>query len=91
MAGIPAKAQATDRSFSSSSSSGSPAVVDAQRFNSPWGLALDEDNGVLYVADSGNHAVKRVSLLSGEVSVLVAQGSGLRYPVGLVRTTICPS
>ncbi|MDR0902873.1 MAG: hypothetical protein LBM92_08915, partial [Opitutaceae bacterium] len=31
------------------------------RFNTPLGLALSEDESVLYVADSGNHAIRAVT------------------------------
>jgi sugar lactone lactonase YvrE len=32
------------------------------RFNRPTGLALDPATGLLYVADAGNHAIRRVTL-----------------------------
>lgn len=40
------------------------------RFNTPGGLALDR-NGILYVADAGNHAVRRIDPESGVVSTFV--------------------
>lgn len=42
-------------------------------FNAPQGLAISND--VLYVADTGNHCVRRIRLLRGEVETLL--GSGL--------------
>lgn len=83
IAGVPAKLPNSSAADSSSSSK----LSEAARFNAPWGLALDEDSGVLYVADSCNHAVKRVEIASGEVVNLVPSGSGLRYPIGLVSTS----
>jgi parallel beta-helix repeat protein len=31
-------------------------------FNNPTGLALDEDDAVLYIADTGNHLIREISL-----------------------------
>jgi len=39
----------------------------AARLNAPGGLAYDRDNHVLYVADTGNHCVRRVDLRSGNI------------------------
>ncbi|WIA29072.1 hypothetical protein OEZ86_011583 [Tetradesmus obliquus] len=85
IAGVPAKLPNSSAADSSSSSK----LSEAARFNAPWGLALDEDSGVLYVADSCNHAVKRVEIASGEVVNLVPSGSGLRYPIGLAIDRAC--
>ncbi len=41
-------------------------------FNRPQGLALVRD--VLYVADTGNHALRRVNLVSGQVDTLCGNG-----------------
>lgn len=79
LAGVPARIPPAEPR----SSSGEPPE---SRFNAPWGLALDEEAGVLYVADSVNHAIKRVAIASGEVTTLVAGGCGLRYPIGLVSS-----
>ena len=43
-------------------------------FNNPQGLALLGD-GMLYVADTGNHAVRRVALQSGDVATVAGTGS----------------
>jgi len=77
LAGIPAKIPPADACNSDTSA----------KFNSPWGLALDEDAGLLYVADSCNHCIKRVNISTGEVSILVPGGSGLKFPIGLVSIT----
>ncbi len=45
----------------------------AARFHTPSGLALDEA-GNLYVADTGNHAIRKVSP-AGEVSTLAGTGA----------------
>ena len=42
------------------------------RFDSPSGLAIDRD-GVLYVADTGNHAIRRVAP-DGHVTTLAGDG-----------------
>ena len=40
--------------------------------SSPQGLALGKD--VLYIADTGNHAIRRVRLLSGDVDTIAGTG-----------------
>ncbi|MBI5691469.1 MAG: immunoglobulin domain-containing protein [Verrucomicrobia bacterium] len=53
-------------------------TATAARFSTPWGLAVDR-NGVLYVADSGNHVIRRIGT-DGVVSTLAGSpgntGSG---------------
>lgn len=43
-------------------------------FRRPQGLALQRE--VLFVADTGNHALRRIDLLSGDVSTLCGNGEG---------------
>ncbi len=50
----------------------SDGTADVASFRSPQGLA--ERDGALYVADTGNHAVRRVDLLSGRVETLAGTG-----------------
>ncbi|MGD9536074.1 MAG: thioredoxin-like domain-containing protein [Alphaproteobacteria bacterium] len=45
-------------------------------FNSPQGLIADDD--FIYVADTGNHAIRRIDRASGEVTTLA--GTGRRGP-----------
>jgi DNA-binding beta-propeller fold protein YncE len=50
-------------------------------FDSPHGLAVLEDT--LYVADTGNHAVRAIDLTSGDIRTVAGTGEkGLGYPVG---------
>jgi DNA-binding beta-propeller fold protein YncE len=50
-------------------------------FDSPHGLALLEDT--LYVADTGNHAVRAIDLNSGDIRTVAGTGEkGLGYPAG---------
>lgn len=49
-------------------------------FNRPAGMALDATGKNLYVADSGNHAVRRIDLDTQRVSTLV--GTGQQVPYG---------
>ncbi len=43
------------------------------RFHSPHGLVFDR-NGILYVADTGNHAIRQVDLVSGQVTTIAGTG-----------------
>jgi DNA-binding beta-propeller fold protein YncE len=60
--------------------SGNPEFLDGPgheaSFNAPHGLALAHD--MLYVADTGNNAVRRIRLLNGQVDTIA--GSGRRGP-----------
>lgn len=65
--------------------SGRPGLADGDReaaaFHYPQGMALSADGATLYLADTGNHALRRIDLATGEVSTLA--GTGLqphRYP-----------
>lgn len=42
----------------------------AARLDAPGGLAYDRDNHFLYVADTGNHIVRRVDLRSGQIRLI---------------------
>lgn len=45
---------------------------DEAAFNRPHGMALDRET--LYVADTGNHALRRIHLASGQVDTLCGNG-----------------
>ena len=51
---------------------GSPG---AARFAHPNGLALDERAGALYVADTGNHAIRKITLATGHVATVAGTGA----------------
>lgn len=51
------------------------------QFNTPSGLAMGAD-GTLYVADTGNDAIRRVTP-EGVVSTVVGPGAGLNGPLGV--------
>ncbi|HLB07423.1 MAG TPA: thioredoxin-like domain-containing protein [Alphaproteobacteria bacterium] len=61
--------------------SGRPGLADGvaarAAFNGPQGLVCGTD--AIYVADTGNHAIRRIDLESGEVATLA--GNGRRGPV----------
>jgi sugar lactone lactonase YvrE len=44
-------------------------------FNTPYGVALDASERVLYVADYLNHAIRRIELSSGVVSTIAGNGT----------------
>lgn len=56
--------------------SGNPGYWDGRSrdagFTDPQGLSLGKD--VLYVADTGNHAVRRIRLLNGEIDTVAGTG-----------------
>jgi thiol-disulfide isomerase/thioredoxin len=64
--------------------SGAPGLADgpaaAARFTSPQGLALQDE--ALIVADTGNHALRRIDLASGAVTTLAGDGRRDRPLVG---------
>jgi sugar lactone lactonase YvrE len=45
---------------------------DQARFNAPQGVGLDE-RGFLWIADSGNHTIRRIDPLTGEVRTVAGQ------------------
>jgi len=47
-------------------------VMENCGFNSPNGLAYTDNH--LYVADTGNHSIRRINLFSGEVETIVGNG-----------------
>jgi sugar lactone lactonase YvrE len=63
-------------------------------FNNPQGVVLD-DQGYLWIADSGNHTIRRISVVSGSVQTIAGQpgtpgfsdGNGsaalFSFPIGL--------
>ena len=57
--------------------SGTPGLVDGNgvfaQFNNPTGIAVD-DAGNLYIADSGNHAIRKISP-SGQVTTIGGNGT----------------
>ena len=53
---------------------GSKITCIAYPILSPNGCALSPDGKVLYVADTGNHALRRINLLSGQVDTLCGTG-----------------
>lgn len=65
--------------------SGEPGFEDgplaAASFRRPQGMALSPDGSTLYVADSGNHAVRRVALQEDRVETVVGTGrQATHYP-----------
>ncbi len=60
--------------------SGQPGHHDGERpsFNQPQGVVADSDGRTLYVADTGNHAIRRIDRLTGRVATLA--GDGTRGP-----------
>lgn len=57
---------------------GSPGATDAvgtaARFNSPWGICIDQ-SGVLYVADGLNNKIRKINASTGAVTTLAGSGA----------------
>ncbi len=67
--------------------SGGPGFIDGpmelSALNRPQGLCIERD--MLYVADAGNHAVRRIQLRSGDIDTVLGAGrpgSPVEGPVG---------
>jgi thiol-disulfide isomerase/thioredoxin len=62
--------------------SGEPGFVDGPpetaRFNWPQGMAIDPRNGVIYIADTENHAIRRMSPDGGRISTIAGTGKQAR-------------
>jgi thiol-disulfide isomerase/thioredoxin len=58
-------------------------LADVAGFNAPRGMALLQDR--LYVADTGNHAIRRINTRTGEVDTLVGSGRSGDPVAGVVR------
>ncbi|EOD20530.1 hypothetical protein EMIHUDRAFT_65371, partial [Emiliania huxleyi CCMP1516] len=50
-------------------------VGDAAQFYNPSGIAISPDGGALFVADYGNHKIRRVEVATGEVTTLAGSGA----------------
>ncbi|MDH3470152.1 MAG: redoxin domain-containing protein [Acidimicrobiia bacterium] len=50
------------------------------QFNQPQGMALSPDSSRLYVADTNNHAVRVIDLVSGDVSTVTGTGRQAQWP-----------
>jgi sugar lactone lactonase YvrE len=59
------------------------ATGTAASFNGPKGLAMDFTNGVLYVADTGNHTIRKIVLSTAAVTTL----AGTAGTAGRTTTT----
>jgi YVTN family beta-propeller protein len=55
--------------------SSTPVIGNAARFNSPVGITIDHTYTYLYVADSGNNAIRRIKLANAEVEVIAGVGT----------------
>ncbi|MFZ2958395.1 MAG: LamG-like jellyroll fold domain-containing protein [Candidatus Ozemobacteraceae bacterium] len=52
------------------------------RFNSPYGITADS-NGNLYVADTGNHTIRKIVLSSGQVTTIAGTAGQSGYVDGV--------
>jgi DNA-binding beta-propeller fold protein YncE len=63
---------------------GNPGFLDGDGFSAafdgPQGMVMADD--FLYVADTGNHAIRRINILTDEVATLAGTGTMGREPAG---------
>ncbi|OAM90441.1 TonB-dependent receptor [Termitidicoccus mucosus] len=59
------------------------ANADA-RFNMPQALAVDAASGAIYVADTGNNAIRVIDTINGTVTTMPGGGTALNAPAGIV-------
>jgi hypothetical protein len=52
--------------------------AEVASFDRPQGLAFADDGAALYVADTGNHAVRRIDVTTGRVRTVAGTGARLR-------------
>lgn len=78
----------TDGNVTTIAGTGAPGFSDGQAasaaFDTPSGLAVDND-GNIFVADTGNHAVRKITP-QGEAVTIAGKSNGLNHPVGIVVT-----
>jgi sugar lactone lactonase YvrE len=53
---------------------GDNGVATSARFNSPTGLAIDATRNILYVADTGNHRLRRIDLSNNIITTFAGTG-----------------
>ena len=51
------------------------STASSARFSSPEGLTLDATNRILYIADTGNHAIRKLVLSTGVVTTVLGDGT----------------
>ncbi|MGB6036703.1 MAG: hypothetical protein WBG42_10590 [Cryomorphaceae bacterium] len=49
-------------------------ALEQATFNGPRGMAMDSENFILYIADTDNHAVRKVDLINDEVTTIMGTG-----------------
>ena len=47
----------------------------AAQFNTPWGIAYDPADGIIYIADSNNNAIRSFNPANGNVSTIAGNGT----------------
>jgi Immunoglobulin domain/Immunoglobulin I-set domain/NHL repeat len=63
-------------------------VGTAARFNLPYGLDLNDTKTVLYVADSGNNIIRKIDLVTNQVSTVVGMAGTAGYRHGPISTAL---
>jgi sugar lactone lactonase YvrE len=63
------------------------AIGELAKFNSPKGMAVDKANGYVYVADSGNHKIRKISMYGYSISPTLPPGLVFNYDTGTISGT----
>lgn len=61
---------------------GDNGLANTAQLNSPTTLALDAAAGVLYIVDAGNHAIRAVTLSTGEIRTIAGGTAGFADGTG---------
>ena len=66
----------------STTSGSSDGIGPAASFNNPRGITISSNGLFLYIADTGNNAIRKIVIATGQVTTL-ALTSSLNYPCGI--------
>jgi len=65
-------------------------TLEQARLNGPRGMAMDSENFILYIADSENHAIRKVDLINDEITTIMGVGQPARRMANKIVGTSSP-
>ncbi len=63
------------------------AIGELAKFDSPKGMSIDLANGYVYVSDSGNHKIRKISMYGYSISPTLPPGLIFDYNTGAISGT----